>query len=56
MPKLVKQKYFTAKGEQKINCYKITISKETVKKAGITDEENLKAKAENGKIIIEREK
>lgn len=52
--KLVKQKWFTRAGEEKINCYKITISKKVVKEVGFTDKDDLIVKAEGNKIIIER--
>lgn len=55
MPKLNKQMYYNAKGEQKINCYKVNISKEVVKESEIKDEENVKIYAKNKKIIIERD-
>lgn len=53
MAKLGKNMYTTAKGERKINCYNIAISKEVAHKAGLIDKE-LKITAENDKIIIEK--
>ena len=52
MPKLAKQMYYNAKGEKKINCYKVNISKEIVKESKINENDNLKIYAENKKIII----
>lgn len=52
--KLVKQKYFTAKGEEKVNCYKLTISKGIINAAGIKPEDDLKVYVDNDKIIIEK--
>lgn len=54
MPKLAKQKYTTAKGERKINCYLATIPKIVVKKSGIEDSDEIKVYAESNKIIIEK--
>lgn len=56
MAKLAKLMYYTSKGEKKLNCYVKNIPKEIVKQAGITDNDDLIVRAENGKIIIEREK
>lgn len=56
MARLGKQMYFNAKGEKKVNCYKVNIPKEVVEKSGIKETENIKTRAENGRIIIEREK
>lgn len=54
MQKIQQQRYRTMNGETKINCYKITLSKEVVRQAGFDEETKLKVRAENGKIIIER--
>ena len=53
MPKLAKNMYTTAKGERKINCYIIHISKEMIKKTEIKDK--YKVYVKDGKIIIEKE-
>lgn len=52
--KLVKQKYFTAKGEAKVNCYKLTISKFLLIAAGFNEKDDFELYAEKGKIIIEK--
>jgi len=53
MQKIQQQRYKTMSGEIKVNCYKITLSKEVVRQAGFNEETKLKVRAENGKIIIE---
>lgn len=55
MAKLNKQMYYNAKGEQKINCYKVNISKEIVKESKINENDNIKIHAEDKKIIIEKD-
>lgn len=55
MPKLAKQYYLNAKGERKINCYKINISKEIIEKTNIKNNDNIKVYAKDNKIIIEKE-
>lgn len=55
MAKLTKQMYYKANGEKKVNCYKVAISKELVKKANIKDDDNIKIYANDNKIIIEKE-
>lgn len=54
MPKINAMKYITASGERRINCYRVIISKEVVKVAGIKEDDNLKVYAKKGKIIIEK--
>lgn len=54
MAKFVKKKYYNANGDAKVNNYLIYISKEIVKEAGLTGEENLKIYAKDKKIIIEK--
>ena len=54
MTKLVKQNYKTKDGQIKLHCYKLTLSKEIINKAGIKSEDKLNIKTENGKVIIER--
>jgi len=54
--KLVQQKYFTASGEAKVNCYKITISKKHIEKAGIKESDDLEVYVEGDKIIIRKKK
>lgn len=53
MGKLAKQMYTTAKGERKINCYMVNISKEVVNKTNLSDKE-LKIYVKDGKIIIDK--
>ena len=50
MSKLKKMYYYTSKGEKKLNCYYITISKELVNKAKLNDE--IQMSVENDKIVI----
>lgn len=53
MPKLAKQKYTTAKGERKLNCYVVSIPKEIVNQTDLEDK-MVKISVENNKIIIEK--
>lgn len=54
MAKLNKQLYTTSKGEKKTNCYTANIPKRVVKSSGISDYDEIKIYAEEGKIIIEK--
>lgn len=54
MAKLVKNYYYTSKGEKKVNNYQIAVAKSIAKQAGFTGEEKIKIYAKNGKIIIEK--
>lgn len=54
--KLVQQKYYTASGVAKINCYKLNISKKYLEKAGIKDTDDLETYVEGNKIIIRKKK
>ena len=54
MAKSIKQMYYNANGEGKINCYKVIISKEIAKKANIQDDDEIKVCADKNKIIIEK--
>lgn len=56
MAKLVKQKYYTAKGQSKVNCYKVALSKFIVEASGIKEDDEIIVYAEKGKIIIEKAK
>ena len=56
MTKLAKQMYYNAKGEHKINCYKINIPKTIVKQTDFKDDEELKITVMDNKIIIEKAK
>ena len=55
MTKLAKNKYTTAKGERKLNCYVVNIAKEVVKESDIKEDDNIKIYSKGGKIIIEKE-
>lgn len=52
MGKFAKNKYTTAKGERKINCYLVSIPKKIVDEAKLADKE-LKITLKDNKIIIE---
>lgn len=52
--KLTKQYYYSAKGEKKINCFKINLSKELVEEAKIKEDDEIKIYVKNNKIIIEK--
>lgn len=54
MGKLNKQVYYNSKGEKKINCYHIIVSKEIVAKAGINEDDEIEVKAKGKKIIVEK--
>ena len=54
MPKLAKQYYLNAKGEKKVNCYKVNISKELLKLTHIKENDDIKIYVQNGKIIIDK--
>lgn len=54
MGKLNKQVYYNSKGEKKINCYHIIVSKEIVAKAGINEDDEIEVKAKDKKIIVEK--
>lgn len=55
MQKLKRQRYFTKKGEEKINCYYVNIPKEIIKATNITENDNLKITAKRNKVIIEKD-
>lgn len=52
--KLVQQRYFTASGEAKVNCYKLAISKKHLKEAGIDETDEIEVYVEGNKIIIRK--
>jgi len=54
--KLVQQKYYTASGEAKVNCYKLAISKKYLEEAGIDEKDDLEVFVEGNKIIIRKKK
>lgn len=53
MSKLAKQYYLNAKGEKKVNCYKLNLSKQLVDKTDLENKE-IKISTKDNKIIIER--
>lgn len=55
MPKLLKQYYYSSKGERKINSYKVSLSKEIVEQTGLQDKEII-IKQDGDRIIIEVDK
>ena len=52
--KLGKQMWINAKGEKKVNNYKVNISKVVVEKSGIKDDDEIKVYAKDNAIIIEK--
>lgn len=56
MAKLGKNSYRTAKGEKKLNCYLIPLSKEIVAKTNITEQDELKITVKDNKIIVEADR
>lgn len=52
--KLGKQMWTNAKGEKKVNNYKINIPKVVVEQSGITDKDEVYSYAKDNKIIIEK--
>lgn len=52
--KLGKQMWTNAKGEKKVNNYKINIPKVVVEQSGITDKDEVYAYAKDNKIVIEK--
>ena len=54
MPKLAKQYWINAKGERKVNCYKLTISREIVEQLNLQDRE-IKVKIIDNKIVIDKQ-
>lgn len=55
MAKLGKNSYRTAKGEKKLNCYMVPLTKELVAQTNITESDELKITTKDNKIIIEKE-
>lgn len=45
--------YWNKNGEKQVNCYRVYISKKIAKEAGIENGQEVTARAEQGKIIIE---
>ena len=52
--KLVQQKYYTASGEAKVNCYKLAIAKKHLEKSGIDEKDDIEAYLEKNRIIIRK--
>lgn len=52
--KLIKQMNYNKKGEEKLNCYHVNLSKNIIDEANLKDVEYVSIKVENGKIIIEK--
>lgn len=55
MAKLGVNRYYNRKGEAKVNSYLVSIPRKIAEQAGFTEEDRIKVKAENGKIIVEKE-
>ena len=53
MTRLAKQYYYTASGDKRLNCYKLTIPKEIVEKLTFQNEK-LTIKIENCKIVVDK--
>ena len=53
--KLVKNKYYTSKGESKLNNYMVYIKKSLVEQSDIDPEKDIKVYVENGKIVIDND-
>ena len=56
MAKVNKQNYYNSKGEAKVSCYKVAISKFILQASGIKEDDEIVIYAENNKIIIEKAK
>lgn len=54
MTKLAKQYWINAKGERKLNCYKLTISREIVEKLGLQDKEII-LKIIDNKLVLDKQ-
>lgn len=54
MPKLRAQKYRHADGTEHVNCYNVSIPRRVAESAGITSGDELRVKADEGRIIVER--
>lgn len=51
--KLVKNNYYTSKGESKLNNYMVYIRKSLVEQSDIDPEKDIKVYVENGKLVID---
>lgn len=54
MGKLAKQKYTTAKGERKVNCYMVAIPKKVVEQSCLEDNDDLAIYVDYGMIVINK--
>ena len=54
MARLIKQKYYTASGEAKINNYMVKLPKAIVEQSNIKDTDEIKLSITDGKIVIEK--
>lgn len=54
MAKLTKQKYTTAKGERKVNCYLAMIPKKVLEESDIQEDDEIIVYEHLGKIIIQQ--
>lgn len=52
--KLIKQKYYGRKGEEKTCCYHVNLSKSIIQEANFEQVENVKIYVQDGKIVIEK--
>ena len=51
--KLIKNKYYTSKGESRLNNYMVYIRKSLVEQSDIDPEKDVEVYVENGKIVID---
>lgn len=54
MPKLIKQLRYDKKGNAKINCYHINLSKDVIDKAKFDDNKEVIIHIENGEIVLKQ--
>ena len=54
MAKLVKQHYYTAKGEKKVFSYIATISKKILNESDINEDDEIVVTTQNGNILIQK--
>lgn len=52
--KLIKQKYYGKKGEEKTCCFHVNLSKSIIQEAKFENVGNVKVYVQDGKIIIEK--
>lgn len=56
MTKLLQINYYNKKGEKKINCYSVYLTKQIVEQAKIEKQDTLNIYVEKERIIIEKQK